>query len=365
MSEVLVVGGGIIGCGIARALSVRGRRVILVDPREVGQGASRASAGMLAPFTEGQHDHALQVLGIRSLELYNGLVADLAAEGAEVEYTRNGSVDIGLDPEDDPRIDAMGATLAGAGVAHERYDAKALAATEPGVTKRARGGLRLSAQGAVDVPALVRALWRSASSRGASTSPRRQAPSSRPPAACASRPRLELSKGHMSSWRPDAGQGRSIAARLVRPPVVPVRGQLLVLGLREQVLRHALWGPRCYLVPWRDGTVLVGATVEDAGFDERATAEGVDSLLRAAIELVPALAGASFEGVRVGLRPGTPDHRPIVGPSSRMSRLIYATGHYRNGALLAPLTADAVAGLVEGTPLDAVWGPCAPARFGL
>jgi len=138
-----------------------------------------------------------------------------------------------------------------------------------------------------------------------------------------------------------------------------------VLSLREQVLRHALWGPRCYLVPWRDGTVLVGATVEDAGFDESATAEGVDSLLRAAIELVPALAGASFEQVRVGLRPGTPDHRPIVGPSSGIDGLIYAIGHYRNGALLAPLTADAVAGLVDATPLDAVWEVCTPARFGL
>jgi len=365
VSEVLVVGGGIIGCGIARALSVRGRRVTLVDPREVGQGASRASAGMLAPFTEGQHDHALQVLGIRSLELYNGLLADLAAEGAKVEYTRNGSVEIGLDPEDDTRIDAMAAALAAAGVAHERYDAEALGATEPGVTRTARGGLRIGAHGAVDVPALVQALWRSASSRGA-THVTASATSIVPATGGL---RIETSAGALEATHvvlaSGCWAGQIDCGAPVRPPVGPVRGQLLVLGLREQVLRHALWGPRCYLVPWRDGTVLVGATVEDAGFDERATAEGVDSLLGSAIELVPALGRASFDEVRVGLRPGTPDHRPIVGPSSRMSGLTYATGHYRNGALLAPLTAEAIAGLVEGTPLDAVWDPCAPARFGL
>ncbi len=364
MREVLVIGGGVIGCGIARSLATRGHLVTLLDGREVGQGASRASAGMLAPFTEGQHDPALQLLGERSLELYNGLLSDLAGEGARVAYTRDGSIEVALDGDDLARIDAMADALDEEGVACQRVGAEAVCALEPGVAPGARGGLRIAAHGAVDVPALVQALWRSAASRGAT----HVAASATAVRAASDGLHVDTTAGTRRASHVVLAAGcwaGQIECAPLPVPVGPVRGQLLVLGLREQILKHALWGPRCYLVPWPDSTVLVGATVEDAGFDERATAAGIESLLSAAIELVPALAGATFHEVRVGLRPGTPDHRPIVGASAAIDGLVYATGHYRNGALLAPLTADAVADLVEGTPLDAVWDPCLPARFRL
>jgi glycine oxidase len=110
---------------------------------------------------------------------------------------------------------------------------------------------------------------------------------------------------------------------------------------------------------------MVGATVEHVGFDERSTAEGVRDLLSAAIDVVPGLSHAAVAEVRVGLRPGTDDDRPLVGRSSVVDGVIYATGHYRNGALLAPLTADAVADLIDGAPLDDAWAACSPARFEL
>ena len=364
VEHVLVIGGGIIGCSIARALSLRGHAVTLVDPRPIGQGASRASAGMLAPFTEGRHDPALQTLGQYSLELYNGLVAELAAEGSDVRYTREGSIEVALDAGDVARIAAMASALPGDVVAYERLDGLALRAAEPEVSAQALGGLRIGAHGAVDVPALVQALWKSAESRGAAhvtASVSAIVPTSDGVVA-------ETTSGRLTAGRAVLAAGcwsGHVNGTPVAPPVAPVRGQLLALRLDTQTLRHALWGPRCYLVPWHDGTVLVGATVEDAGFNESATVQGVASLLGAAIELVPALEAAQFEEVRVGLRPGTPDHRPIVGASSLVSGLIYATGHYRNGALLAPLTATAVADLIEGTVLDAVWDTCLPARFGL
>jgi glycine oxidase len=119
-----------------------------------------------------------------------------------------------------------------------------------------------------------------------------------------------------------------------------------------------------YLVPWRDGTVFVGATSEDVGFDERATASGVASLLDAAIALVPALAGATFLEARRGLRPASSDELPFIGRSAVLPGLIYACGHYRNGALLAPLTAALVAGLVSGAAADAALAPLAPSRAG-
>jgi glycine oxidase len=146
-------------------------------------------------------------------------------------------------------------------------------------------------------------------------------------------------------------------------PVRPVRGQLVQLESPAPLLRHVIWGPDCYLVPWADGTLLVGATSEDAGFDERATAAGVRDLLEAVCELVPHAWQAGFTGVRVGLRPATPDELPIVGASARLPGLVYATGHYRNGILLAPLTARLVAALILEEHADPV-PELSPQRFG-
>lgn len=146
--------------------------------------------------------------------------------------------------------------------------------------------------------------------------------------------------------------------------VKPVRGQLLHLAWpTSQPLRHVIWGADCYIVPWLNGRVLVGATVEDAGFDERATAAGVRDLLEAGCSLVPHLWQASFAEVRVGLRPATPDGMPIVGRSTAVPGLIYATGHYRNGVLLAPLTAAIVRDIVQKESTEPP-AELAPSRLG-
>jgi glycine/D-amino acid oxidase-like deaminating enzyme len=149
------------------------------------------------------------------------------------------------------------------------------------------------------------------------------------------------------------------------PPVRPVRGQLLHLHFKQRPLSRVVWGTGCYLVPWHDGSLLVGATVEDAGFDESSTAAGVAHLLKSSAELLATTPTARFDAVRVGLRPGTPDELPLIGPSSTMRGVYYATGHYRNGVLLSPLTAKLMADLVmdgRGSPeLELV----KPDRFGL
>jgi glycine oxidase len=147
-------------------------------------------------------------------------------------------------------------------------------------------------------------------------------------------------------------------------PVRPVRGQLLRLAWIDSHLRHTTWSARCYLVPWPDGTLLVGATVEEAGFDERTTVAGVRDLLDAACEVVPTAWKAGFIDSRAGLRPASPDGLPIVGPSTRLPGLIYATAHYRTGVLLAPLTARLVTALVLGEPADPALDALAPKRFG-
>jgi glycine oxidase len=149
-----------------------------------------------------------------------------------------------------------------------------------------------------------------------------------------------------------------------RAPVRPVRGQLLYLAWPGVPLRRVTWSSRCYLVPWDDGTVLVGATAEDAGFDERATAAGVRDLLEAVCDVTPQAWSAGFAGARVGLRPATTDGLPILGASARLPNLMYATGHFRNGVLLAPLTAQLVADALLENRIDPMMTPLAPARFG-
>jgi glycine oxidase len=149
------------------------------------------------------------------------------------------------------------------------------------------------------------------------------------------------------------------AARVVRP----VRGQLIQLAWTGHPLSHVIWGKDCYVVPWRDGTVLVGATVEEVGFDERTTAAGVRDLLDAACELLPEAWGATFLDARAGLRPATPDSLPIIGPSASVDGLVYATGHFRNGVLLAPLTATIVADLILDGRHDPALAITTPDRY--
>jgi len=146
--------------------------------------------------------------------------------------------------------------------------------------------------------------------------------------------------------------------------VRPVRGQLLHLGWTGTPLRRVTWSERCYLVPWEDGTLLVGATVEEAGFDERTTAAGVRDLLDAACDVVPRAWNAGFLAARAGLRPASADGLPVIGPSSVVPNVMYATGHYRNGVLLAPLTAQLVADAMLENRVDPLLTMVSPARFG-
>src|SRR5262249_8594138 len=147
------------------------------------------------------------------------------------------------------------------------------------------------------------------------------------------------------------------------PPVRPVRGQLLQLSWNGPPLKRVTWSRKCYLVPWDDGSMLVGATVEEAGFDERATVAGVRDLLEAVCDVVPQAWNAGFRAARVGLRPGTSDNLPIIGWSAAMPGLFFATGHYRNGVLLAPLTAELVAAAMIDNRVDPMLSTVSPARF--
>ncbi len=364
MADVLILGGGIIGCAVADELARRGADVAVVDPRGVGLGASQASAGMLAPYTEGRHDPAMQALGARSLAMYDAVVTRLREEGLAINYVRRGSLEVAIDEAGAEGLRDAAAALTHERIAHRLLDGDDARIAVPALASSVRGALEVGEHGCVSVSDLVEALWQAAEQRRARL---------------LLRTAVRISPGH-GTVRVETSDGPIDAPHVVLAagcwagrielaggpplPVRPVRGQLLVLHLPSPLRGPAIWGPGCYLVPWDEGTVLVGATVEEAGFDERATAAGVARLLAAAPDVVPALGSAAFHAVRVGLRPATPDDRPIIGLSSRIEGLVYATGHYRNGALLAPVTARLVADAVEGRREDVAPAVFSPARFG-
>jgi glycine/D-amino acid oxidase-like deaminating enzyme len=316
---VIIVGAGIIGCAIARELAVRGAACTVLDPRPIAGGATQASAGMLAPYVEAHEAGPLLDLGIRSLAMYDDWIAAVRREsGIDVEYRRIGTLE----------------TLTNRAIPEHGYVAAAPLA-EALAAAAGRHGARF-------VRARVDRIGRHADGFRITTA-----------AQTFEAPHVVVAAGAWSN----AIEGIRI------PPVRPVRGQLLYLGWNGAPLATIVWGPRCYVVPWLDGTVLVGATVEEAGFDERSTAAGVQTLLDAVCELLPDAREATFLAARAGLRPTTPDELPVIGADPEMPALVHATGHYRNGVLLAPITARLVADLVIDGRRDPALEHFRPDRF--
>jgi glycine oxidase len=364
-SDVVVIGAGIIGCAVAHELTGRGLSVTMVDPRGAGFGATQASAGVLAPHIEGHDNAPLTALGMRSLAMYADFVAKVSGEsGQTVMFSRTGTLETAFDEETVSSMRASAARLSASGVAASWLDAAETRAAEPQLSNDVRGALLVPEHGFVAATSLTVALAAVLRARGVNTVSGHTARVT----SAAGRVRVETNFGAFEAANAVLAAGSwsgRIAVEGAPPvPVRPVRGQLLYLAWPGAPLRRVLWAPRCYLVPWSDGTLLVGATVEDAGFDERTTVAGVRDLLDAACDAVPRAWQAEFSGARVGLRPATPDELPIVGRSARVPGLVYATGHYRNGVLLTPLTAKIVGDLIADGREDPAMSTMTPARFG-
>jgi glycine oxidase len=362
-AEVIVVGGGIIGCAIAYEIARRGGRVKLFEARAVGAGATYASAGILAPYIEGHERGPLFMLALRSLTIYDDFVRSVAADsGADVDYRRCGSLEIAADAAHAQQLRDIAA--ADADAALQWLTTEQARQLEPALPPAIAGALRCPMHGYVAVSAFTEALVWGALRHGAELETGRHisaidAHGTRlrviaDDGASWTAPHVVMAAGSWTTQIEHAGP----AARAVRP----VRGQTIRLVWTGSPLSHVIWGRDCYVVPWKDGTLLVGATVEEVGFDERTTAAGVRDLLDAVCELLPEAWGATFIEARAGLRPATPDGLPLIGRSPHLPGLVYATGHFRNGVLLAPLTASVVADLVLDDREDPVLTLTAPDR---
>jgi glycine oxidase len=344
--KVIVIGAGVIGCACAESLAAAGLDVHVIDMRGPGRGASQASAGVLAPFIEAGEGEPLLDLCAESLSMYDAFVANAREKsGRAIEYARTGTLDMAMNEAEAAKLRSLESWLAGRRISAEWLEGPALRAAEPAASPSAVGGLFIPAHGFVSVPDLVAALAQAARFQGATfenpvEAVRVDASKSRTTVIADGRAMdADAVVVAAGSW-----SGRVRIANLPAIDVRPIRGQLLHLAWPDHAAMPArvVWASRCYTVPWANRTLLVGATVEDVGFDERSTAAGIAELLAAVNEILPASTRAALSEVRVGLRPAASTSTPLIGPIKEQPRVILATGHYRNGVMLAPITAARV-----------------------
>jgi len=363
--DVVIVGAGLIGLSVAWELARRGAQVKIFDRGQAARAASWAGAGMLAPHSEGLQDDAMLDLCSQSLAMYPDFVERLREEGGvDARLHLDGILNVAYGPERAGELQARGVALRESGAVCEWLDASAVALLEPALDPSTRGALLIGNEGSVDNRLLGRALTDACVARGV-TIVRDAGDVS---IECDARRALGVRSvlGFTSAGCVVNAAG-AWAGRLpgvpdaYAPPVEPVKGQMFALAIPRGFVRHTTWIPGAYLVPRDDGRLMVGATVERTGFDESVTARGQHDLLAAVLRAAPALGGFPVAETWAGLRPGTPDGRPFLGPSG-LDGLWLATGHARNGILLAPVTGRLLAEAVSGESSEAL-RPFLPARL--
>jgi len=355
--DVIIVGGGVIGCSIAWRLAQAGLKVTVFERGRVGCEASRAAAGMLSPQGESQTAGPFFDLCLRSRAMYRSFAEELNdASGIDVEYKDEGTLFVVLQGEDEEEKTRWAMWQLDAGLPLEHVSADDLRKIEPAVTESATRAIFLPEEHQVENRRLMDALEVAMKRAG-----------------------VELIEGaEVTALATDHGRVTGVgvagqhvdagvvvvaagtwSSRLLEPlglnvKVIPARGQMIAVQGGTLPISRVLHSSSVYVVPRRDGRILIGATVEQAGFRKAVTVRAVKHLLSAAVELVPSLGELEIVETWSGLRPDTVDHLPILGPSG-IENLLLATGHFRNGILLAPLTADLIAEvLVDGREAEEI-----------
>jgi glycine oxidase len=355
--DVVVVGAGIIGLACAWRARQRGLSVLVVEGASPGSGSSRVAAGMLAPVTEAEFgEQELLRLNLEGLGRWAGFAHEL---GGELHHRGCGALVVAADRDDAEELHRLHEFQRSLGLDADWLTPSECRRLEPGLSPRCGGGILARHEQHVDPVAVVSALLSKA---------------------------LEVVQGDPVVAVDDHGvrlrSGLALDAEQVviaagcwsgsgieglpELPVRPIKGQILALRrppgrpLAERLIRT----PRCYVLDRGDGRVVVGGTMEERGFDTDVTVDGVYRLLEAAWEVLPDVSELQFEAAQAGLRPGTPDNLPVIGRGEQPN-VVWATGHYRNGVLLTPITAEAVAELLTGGEPPTAVRPFTPERFGV
>jgi glycine oxidase len=363
--DAVVIGAGLIGLACAWRASRRGLSVLVVDrAAEPGAGASCVAAGMLAPVTEADFgEEAPMRVNLAGRERWGGFAAELEeASGLSTGYRETGALVVAADRDDAESLRRLHDFQRSLGLDAQWLPPSGCRRLEPGLSPRIAGGILAPQDASADPRATVAALAAAVGevSLGVGVESIEhdgaRVTGVRTSAGTISCEQVVVAAGAWSPALDPVGSG---------PPVRPVKGQILELRVRgatAEPLERVVRTPRCYLLARGDGRVVLGATVEEQGFDTAVTAGGVYRLLEAAWEVLPEVAELELVGARAGLRPGTPDNAPVVG-RGELEGLIWATGHWRNGVLLAPLTGDLVAELLAGGSLPGELEALDPGRF--
>lgn len=343
--DIAVIGGGLIGCSIAHELAGEKLKVIVLDRQEPGREASWAAAGMLSPAPDSPSDFPLAPLARASFALYPDFVRAVAEEsGRPTGYAQLGALQGFLSHAAEEERDDMIAQHRSLGLSAEAVSLDAARIQEPSLGSSVRAVAYFAEEATLEPRLLMRAVLEAAARRGvivrancAATSvmyERNRCVGVCTPEKIAAKT-VVLAAGCFSAKFSRNENGFPLA------PTRPVRGQLLALRPKNFRLNRVLRSEQGYLVPRADGRIVAGSTIEEAGFEKKVTAEGIARILHAALALCPGLSDAELIETWSGLRPGTPDALPILGPADAEGLLV-ATGHYRNGILLAPITAKLV-----------------------
>ncbi|HEU5031648.1 MAG TPA: glycine oxidase ThiO [Spirillospora sp.] len=368
--RIVIIGAGVIGLATAWRAAQGGAAVTLVDPAPAS-GASSVAAGMLTPVSELSYgEEPLLRLGLASRDRYGAFAAELAeATGLDTGYRDDGTLQVAFDADDLKLLDDLRAFQESLGIPVEALTGRECRKAEPMLAPGVRGGLLAPEDGSVDPRRLAPALLAAGERLGVRLV-RRRAEGVLVERDTATGVRLDdgteiRADKVLLAAGPWSGDLEGLPAETV-PPVRPVKGQVIRLRTPVPFLRRTtrglVKGSSVYLVPRADGEIVIGATQEELGFDTRVTAGGLWELLRDTRELLPGITELEFAEVTAGLRPGSPDNAPLMGPTA-LPGFYLGTGHFRNGILLAPVSADALAAMLLDGPVPEVAAPFSPARF--
>ncbi|HLA10277.1 MAG TPA: glycine oxidase ThiO [Pyrinomonadaceae bacterium] len=369
-ADVVIIGGGVIGLSIARALVRRAlREIIIIERGSMGKEASSAAAGMLAPQAEANHADEFFYLACRSRDMYPAFAAELLEEsGIDVELDKTGTLYLAFSEADEHEIEQRRQWQSSAGLTVEKLTTNEANFLEPCLSAEVRSALRFPGDIQVENRRLIAALCEANYNLGIHLLPGTTASEVveqngrvlgvETSLGFISAPRVVLAAGAWTSSLRIAGK---------EPPrirIEPVRGQMLCFSTNRRMARHVIYSPRGYLVPRADGRLLAGSTSEVVGFDKRVTAAGMHSILTRTLEISPAVLELPLLDHWAGLRPKAPDGLPVIGPCAEIDGLFVASGHYRNGILLAPLTAELLADIITDGVIPPEMQSFVPERLG-
>ena len=375
----MIVGGGVIGLAVARALVLRGLSdVLLIERSSLGTESSAAAAGMLAPQAEANLADDFFHLACQSRDMYPAFAAALLEEtGIDIELDSTGTLYLAFTGDDARELEKRYEWQSQAGLGLEILSGEEARRLEPAISENVCAALKFPLDGQVENRRLISALAASTEKLGVRLATGTTVTSLKTgPGGVVG---IETSRGLVSTdtvviasgaWTSllgltDTSGKTSSDKTLPNLCIEPVRGQMLCFEANPQIARHVVYTPRGYIVPRRDGRLLAGSTTEHAGFDRRVTAEGVSSILSAALEIAPRIGALHLAASWAGLRPRAADGLPVLGPYAEIDGLFYATGHYRNGILLAPITGELIAGAIVDKVASTSLSIFSPDRFEL